>query len=335
MTGSRASSPPIPNPTAKKKNRLPSATDASACAETWPTMIVSTVPIAMSPTCTITIGSARVDISRTSVCVGTSTRNFTSASPDHLLSDLSSPVAASYRQDAGGTVRIHRGSEIMQEHHISVSRSARYYTLGPTGGSVTQVWIVCHGFAQLAGRFIRHFEPLDDGTRLIVAPEALNRFYVEAKPGFHGPDSKVGATWMTREDRLREIEDYVGYLDTLADAIFARIDRASVRLTILGFSQGVATVVRWAIQGHVRPDQLIMWASPLPPEIMTPSGISPLARIPRLSVVVGTLDANALNVLPKERERMDRLGLTYDFHSFEGGHHLDEQTLRTLASTPI
>jgi predicted esterase len=222
----------------------------------------------------------------------------------------------------------------MLEHHVAVRRSARYYTLGPTEGTVAQVWIVCHGFAQLASRFMRHFAALDDGTRLIVAPEALNRFYVEQTPGAHGPQSKVGATWMTREDRMAEIADYVGYLDTLADTIFARVDRTRVQLTILGFSQGVATVARWVIQGRTAPDHLVLWASPLPPEVDTGAGAERLATVPRISVVVGTRDPDAQHVLPRERERMDRLGLQYDLHTFEGGHHLDADTLSALSRSP-
>ena len=219
----------------------------------------------------------------------------------------------------------------MDEHHIAVRRSARYYTLGPRDGTAAQVWIVCHGFAQLAGRFMRHFAAIDDGSRLIVAPEALNRFYVEATPTWHGPDSKVGATWMTREDREHEIADYVAYLDTLADAVLTETPRDRVQLSVLGFSQGVATVVRWAAQGRTRPDHLILWASPLPPEIRPDAGRDQLAAIPRISVVVGTLDTDAQRAIPPERERMARLGLDYTLHSFEGGHHLDADTLRTLA----
>ena len=219
----------------------------------------------------------------------------------------------------------------MDEHHLAVRRSARYYTLGPRDGSAEHVWIVCHGFAQLAGRFMRHFAAIDDGTRLIVAPEALNRFYVEATPAVHGPDSKVGATWMTREDREHEIADYVGYLDTLADEIFAATPREGAQLTVLGFSQGVATVVRWAVYGHTRPDHLILWASPLPPEIDARTGRDALAAIPRISIVVGALDTGAQRAVPAERERMARLGLDYTLHGFEGGHHLDPDTLRSLA----
>lgn len=219
----------------------------------------------------------------------------------------------------------------MQEHHIVVRRKARYYTRGPFDDTVSQVWIVCHGFAQLAGRFMRHFTHLDDGSRLIVAPEALNRFYVEQTPGPHGPDSKVGATWMTREDRLSEIEDYVGYLDTLCDHIFARIARDRVSLTVLGFSQGVATASRWVVQGRTQPDHLILWAERLPPEIDLGAGAEELAKIPRLSIVAGVKDLDAQRVLPLEKERLHRLGLTYSLVTFDGGHHLDEETLRGLA----
>jgi predicted esterase len=159
----------------------------------------------------------------------------------------------------------------------------------------------------------------------------LNRFYVEQTPGPHGPDSRVGATWMTREDRLREIEDYVGYLDTLSDEIFRTIPRDKVSLTVLGFSQGVATVARWAVHGRTRPDHLILWAERLPPEIDLGAGAEELAAIPRLSVVVGLKDLEAQRVLSLEKDRFQRLGLRYAHHSFDGGHHLDEDTLRKLA----
>jgi predicted esterase len=138
---------------------------------------------------------------------------------------------------------------------------------------------------------------------------------------------------MTREDRLREIEDYVGYLDTLADAIFSRVDRAAVRLIVLGFSQGVATVARWVLAGRTRPDHLILWASPLPPEIDAGADVDALARVPRISVVVGTGDAEAQRALPHERARMQRLGLAYGLETFEGGHRLDTGALLRLAQS--
>src|SRR3954465_7736941 len=104
------------------------------------------------------------------------------------------------------------------EHHLTVPRTARYHTLGDAA-TARECWFVLHGHAQLSGYFIRHFEPLDDGRRLIVAPEALNRFYIERTSWQGAGHARVGATWMTREDRLAEIGDYVAYLDRLYEEL--------------------------------------------------------------------------------------------------------------------
>jgi hypothetical protein len=66
---------------------------------------------------------------------------------------------------------------------------------------VHDVWIVCHGYGQLAADFLAAFQVIAAADRLLVAPEALNRFYPGVTTGPHGPDSPVAATWMTREDR--------------------------------------------------------------------------------------------------------------------------------------
>ena len=61
----------------------------------------------------------------------------------------------------------------MEEHHINVPRTARYHTVGD-GGTARAIWIVLHGYGQLARYFLRKFEGLDAGL-LIVAPEGLTR----------------------------------------------------------------------------------------------------------------------------------------------------------------
>src|SRR6476469_3720019 len=105
-------------------------------------------------------------------------------------------------------------------HSTVVPRTARYYTLGPTHGFPRELWFVCHGYGQLASRFLRQFAPLDDGTRLIVAPEALSRYYLDpVAERRHQREPRVGASWMTREDRFAEIVDYVSYLDQLAGEV--------------------------------------------------------------------------------------------------------------------
>ena len=97
----------------------------------------------------------------------------------------------------------------MQENHIKIAKTARYFQLAEIGSEIREVWFVCHGYGQHAGYFLKHFECLNNGGRLIVAPEGLSRFYLD---GFYG---RIGASWMTREDRLNDIKDYVLFLDAM------------------------------------------------------------------------------------------------------------------------
>ena len=71
------------------------------------------------------------------------------------------------------------------EHHIKVQRSARYYMVGEPNANTRDVWFVCHGYNQLASDFIREFDTIAEDSRVIVAPEALNRYYLATEPGFH------------------------------------------------------------------------------------------------------------------------------------------------------
>ena len=72
-----------------------------------------------------------------------------------------------------------------------------------------------HGLGQLASVFIGYFKTIATPTRLIVAPEALSRHYIPQSGSSGTKDARIGATWMTREDRDNEIADYVEYLDAV------------------------------------------------------------------------------------------------------------------------
>jgi predicted esterase len=217
----------------------------------------------------------------------------------------------------------------MREHHLAVPRSARYYTLGEPGPATREVWFVCHGYGQLAGRFLRHLEPLADATRLLVAPEALSRFYLESEGRRNG---KIGASWMTREDRLSEIADYVRYLDALHDEVFRTLRRVAVSLHLLGFSQGTATCTRWAVLGAVRPDRLILWGGEVPPDLEFPAAAERLRPV-RLLLVAGDQDEFITpKVLARDEALLREHGIPYAVRRFAGGHEIDAAVLRELAS---
>jgi predicted esterase len=210
------------------------------------------------------------------------------------------------------------------EHHITIPRTARYYTIGDS--SADEVWFVCHGYAQLARYFIRSFEALNDGTRLIVASEALNRYYFETAPGAHAADARVAATWMTREDREHEIADYIGYLDRLYAHI---VGNARRHVIALGFSQGSATVSRWAAHGQSLIDHVVLWAGTLAAELVPAPALFHGAA---LTLAVGSDDEH---VTPQrvhdEQQRLRAGALNHTLVRYDGGHRIEMQALRRLA----
>ena len=205
----------------------------------------------------------------------------------------------------------------MQEHHFSTPKTARYFTLGSPERS-TDLWIVCHGYGQLASRFLERFRPIEAEQRCIVAPEGLSRFYLTESP----TERRVGATWMTREDRLQEIDDYVRYLD----GVYAKTVTGGARVTALGFSQGTATVCRWTALGSSRVDHLIVWGGEVPPDLDLTR-----PRVPRLTLVYGTRDEYFTpKIIAATESRLREQKISYESISFEGGHEIDAATLRRL-----
>lgn len=213
----------------------------------------------------------------------------------------------------------------MHEHYITTRKTARYYTLGnATGGTAApEIWFVLHGYAQLARYFIRPFDAIATDTRLIVAPEALNRYYFETAPGEHAADARVAATWMTREDREHEIDDYLEYLDRLAEHVSG--DVASAAITVLGFSQGAATASRWAARGRTKIDRVILWGASIAHELEPEPE---LFRGADLTIAIGNADAHVNEArIEREHERLTEAGLDHTLLRYDGGHRIEPEAL--------
>src|SRR6266550_6790366 len=216
------------------------------------------------------------------------------------------------------------------EHHIEVRRSARYYTLGEPSAETRDVWFVCHGYGQLAADFIKEFEIIAHPTRVIVAPEALSRYYAANEPGFHSSESKVLASWMTREDREAEIDDYVAYLDAVHDEIISQVDRKNVSVTVLGFSQGGATANRWVTRGRSRADRLIMWGALIASDADLNQAATFFRNV-KLTIVYGKRDQFANERMIEDYQNvLSEKGIPFELITFNGGHRMDRDTLRRL-----
>jgi len=215
----------------------------------------------------------------------------------------------------------------LKERHLSVKRAARYFALGDPARA-GEVWFACHGYGQLAARFLEKLRVLDDGRRYLVAPEGLSRFYLSESP----TERRVGASWMTREDRLAEIEDYVLYLDAVYADVFGSLDRARVSVHALGYSQGASTASRWAAMGKARIDRLTLWGGEFPPDLdLTVDTVVSRLRDARLALVYGRSDEYiTAKVVQTITARLRQHGIPYNEISFDGGHELNEGVLKEL-----
>lgn len=211
------------------------------------------------------------------------------------------------------------------EHHLTVQRTARYYTLGELNDQTTDVWFVLHGYGQLGKYFIRRFDVVQNEQTLVVAPEGLSRLYL------NGEYSKIGASWITREDRDNEVKDYLAYLNSLWDTVLAGRDPQKLRITLMGFSQGAATLCRWLNADHIRADRVMLWAGFFPNGIVDVIDPGKLASI-ETTYIYGRQD-EYIEQMPDPEGYIRQLQTelpTLRVVPFEGRHTVERDVLKAV-----
>lgn len=200
----------------------------------------------------------------------------------------------------------------MKSHNIQTTKTARYYTLGELTDSIEEIVFVFHGYAQLAKDFILNFESIQSSSRLIVAPEGLNKFYIK---GIRG---NVGASWMTKEDRENEINDYINFLNNIYSKYSSQVSD-KIKITLFGFSQGCATASRWFVNSNFNNAELILWGSFIPPDIDYEKLRSKLKT--NLKIIIGDED----EFIPEDRiklgeEILKKKKINYELIKYPGKH---------------
>ncbi len=210
---------------------------------------------------------------------------------------------------------------LISEHQIRVERTARYHVLGAAGTDVRRCWYVLHGYGQLAASLLRRCASLAAPDALVVAPEGLSRFYLNLDSPADHANARVGASWMTRDAREAEIADYVAYLDRLYAELRRECGGGPLETRVLGFSQGVATAVRWAVLGAGDPPRaLVLWAGSLPPETWTDTARARLAGTELILAAGDTDPFVSPDELPRTVERLRTAGYRARGFGFAGGH---------------
>lgn len=208
---------------------------------------------------------------------------------------------------------------MIQTHSIITPKTARIVTHGILTEKTKLIWIVTHGYGFLAEFFIKKFEELNPEEHYVIVPEALNRFYLKDMSG------RVGASWMTTEDRENEIKDYIQYLDKVYETLILQTD---AKIVGLGFSQGAATIARWAMKTHNRLNRIVFWGGNIPNDCL--NDIDQLNSMSPYLLVGDEDEFITKEIYEKVLKDLHNAGLTFSHIFYKGGHAILTEPLLQL-----
>ena len=201
----------------------------------------------------------------------------------------------------------------INRHTMMVEKTARWFHIGSTPSESSKILIALHGYGQHPAFMLDGLKPLLKDDLCILAPEGLSRFYIK------GTDGRVGASWMTRDERLTDINDHINYLNTW----WAGLKVAEgAEVIVLGFSQGVATAARWLAAGFPA-SKVILHSGTVPPE-WDESHPEFHPRISKWISIRGKDDPIYLqNSHDAYATLFGILGLNFETHLVEGNHKMN------------
>lgn len=205
------------------------------------------------------------------------------------------------------------------QHALVTQKTARIFTYGQLSEKTKNIWLIAHGYGFLAEYFIKKFEVFNPEENYFIVPEALNRFYKKELSG------RVGATWMTSEDRENEIKDYILYLDKVYETF---ILQNNAKIIAFGFSQGVSTIVRWALKTNNKLTNIVLWAGSIPED-----SLNEITRLNQLHpyILVGDEDEYITEEkLETLKKTLDNIGFTFSHIFYKGGHAILTEPLMQL-----
>ena len=211
--------------------------------------------------------------------------------------------------------------KMMKIKSIQVKKKARYILSNEPSKKIKNIWLVCHGYGQSAIGFLNWFKPIFSDDTLIIAPEGLSKFYWE---GFNG---KVVSSWMTKENRKDEIDDYIHFIEDVVKKISTKLND-NIKFNVLGFSQGTATISRWANHTNITLNSIHLWSGHFPDDLLVKWKIK---QLPMLHFHIGNKDPFInRNSIKIQKNKLKNKGIVFEIHTFNGKHKVEEIPLIDL-----
>ncbi len=127
-----------------------------------------------------------------------------------------------------------------------------------------------HGYGQTADDMLGELRKVPGIERFtVVSVQALHAFYLRG-------NERVGASWMTKQDRDVAVADNIAYVDRVVDALDAEPAVEHPRAIVFaGFSQGASMAYRAAALGRHRAIGVIALGGDIPPEVKSSNSALP------------------------------------------------------------
>ena len=210
-----------------------------------------------------------------------------------------------------------------EEKEISYKTTNSYTTLNELTEKTKNVWFVCHGMGYLSTYFINYFNELDASDNYIIAPQAQSKYYIPPK------FKHVGASWLTKENTLKETENVMRYFDAVFKVEKIPKDK---NLIVVGYSQGVSVALRYVAKRELQCSQIVMMSGGIPKEFVA-NDFSFLDSITKLSMIYGDKDEylDEDRILQEKNRAFELFGhLELKIIPFEGTHEVKKELIHNL-----
>jgi predicted esterase len=103
-----------------------------------------------------------------------------------------------------------------------------------------------------------------------------------------------------------------------------------VKINVLGFSQGTATVCRWLMNKGSKADNLILWAGAFPDDIRFDQNKDLLNSLKTYLVVGDEDEFINESLVEKYKLLLNENSVAFEMIRFKGKHEVDQKTLISL-----
>jgi predicted esterase len=208
------------------------------------------------------------------------------------------------------------------ERSVATTTHGRYLVLPPASPGPAPILVGFHGYGEDAEAQLERLRAISESSHwLCISIQALHRFY-DRRTG------RVVASWMTRQDRDLAIADNIAYVTKCIDAAASEWPTLP-KVVFTGFSQGVATAFRAAVNSTRTVVGVIAVGGDVPPEL--PAAV--LSQISTALVARGATDhLYPPQKFAEDQRRLREASVNVHALEFNGAHEWSGEVI-AAAST--